>query len=367
MIKFLDLKRINLDKKEELTKAFIRVLESGWFIQGDEVAQFEKEFSSYCGVKYTIGVSNGLDALVLILKAYKHLGYLKDGDEVIVPANTYIASVLAITSNNLVPVFVEPDLHTYNISANSIRKKISGKTKCILIVHLYGQLCEIDDILEIRDELGIKIVEDCAQAHGASYNGLKAGTFGDAAGFSFYPGKNLGALGDAGAITTDDSDLADIIRALINYGSNEKYVNIYKGYNNRLDELQAAFLRIKLQYLDIEIEQRRKIAKKYLNEVKNSSIVLPSVANESSHVWHLFVIRCQKREELLNYLHNNNIQATIHYPIPPHKQLAYKEFNNLELPITEMIHKEVLSLPISHVLEEEEVIHIISALNSFKY
>jgi dTDP-4-amino-4,6-dideoxygalactose transaminase len=366
MIKFLDLKRINLEKKKELTLAFNRVLESGWFIQGDEVAQFEKQFSSYCGVRHTIGVSNGLDALVLILKAYKLLGYLKDGDEVIVPANTYIASVLAITANNLVPVFVEPDLLTYNINANSIRQKISIKTKCIIIVHLYGQLCEIDDILKIRDELGIKIVEDCAQAHGASSNGIKAGCFGDAAGFSFYPGKNLGALGDAGAITTNDSELADITRALINYGSNEKYINIYKGYNNRLDELQAAFLRIKLQYLDVEIEQRRKIAIKYLNEVNNISILLPNVINDESHVWHLFVVRCKKREDLLNYLYNNNVQATIHYPIPPHKQLAYKEYNHLELPITEMIHKEVLSIPISHVLEEKELNHIISALNSFK-
>jgi dTDP-4-amino-4,6-dideoxygalactose transaminase len=290
---------------------------------------------------------------------------MKDGDEIIVPANTYIASILAISHNNLTPVLVEPDINTYLIDSNKIEEKITSKTKAIMIVHLYGQTCEIDKINEIAKKYNLKVIEDSAQAHGAYYKDKKAGNLGDASGFSFYPGKNLGALGDGGAVTTNDRELAECIKALRNYGSHKKYENLYKGFNSRLDEIQAAMLRVKLKYLDEEIENRRKIAKFYLENIKNDKIILPKIRKENNHVWHLFVIRTQKRDKLQKYLLKNGIQTLIHYPIPPHKQKAYKEWNNLSYPITEEIHKTVLSLPISGVMNFEEAKQIVKVVNDF--
>lgn len=365
MIKFLDLQNVNAQYKEELTEAFSRVLDSGWYIMGTELNQFETNFASYCGTKHAIGVANGLDALILIIRAYKELGLMQDGDEILVPSNTYIASILAISANCLVPVLVEPSLETFNINPLLIESKITPKTKAILPVHLYGQLCEMSSIIEIAKKHNLKVIEDCAQAHGAILENKKAGNWGDAAGFSFYPGKNLGALGDAGAITTNDDNLATCLRALLNYGSHVKYKNLYKGVNSRLDELQAAFLGVKLNNLDAETEIKRKIANRYNKEIINPKIILPSVINSMAHVWHLFVVRTENREELQNYLTNNGVQTVIHYPIPPHLQDAYKEFKNLSFKVSEQIHKEVLSLPLSAVLKVEEVDKIIEVLNKY--
>lgn len=366
MIKFLDLKAINLLHETELKDAFARVLNSGWFIMGNELTEFEKQFADFCNVKHAIGVANGLDALILIIKAYKEIGLFKDGDEIIVPSNTYIASILAISANNLVPILVEPHLCTYNLDPRLIKEKITSKSVAILPVHLYGQLCDMESINIIAEEFGLIVIEDCAQAHGAtSSGGIKAGNFGNAAGFSFYPGKNLGALGDGGAITTNDDKLAYTIRGLLNYGSHIKYMNEYKGINSRLDELQAALLGVKLKYLDKETQLKRDIASRYRNEIKNSKIILPEVSDESAHVWHLFVIRTENRDELQKYLSNKDIQTVIHYPIPPHKQKAYIELGQLSLPISELIHKEVLSLPLSPVMSKEEVDVVISALNTY--
>jgi dTDP-4-amino-4,6-dideoxygalactose transaminase len=351
--------------RDELINACSRVIDSGWYVLGKEVENFEKEFAKYCGVKYVIGIGNGLDALTLILKAYKELGIMRDGDEVIVPANTYIASILAISHNNLTPVLVEPDINTYLVDPNKIEEKITPKTKAIMVVHLYGQTCEMDKINKIAKKYNIKVIEDSAQAHGAYYKNKKAGNLGDASGFSFYPGKNLGALGDGGAVTTNDEELAECIKALRNYGSYKKYENLYKGFNSRLDEIQAAMLRVKLKYLDKEIENRRKIAKFYLENIKNDRIILPKVRKENNHVWHLFVIRTKKRDRLQKYLAENGIHTLIHYPIPPHKQKAYKEWNNLSYPITEEIHKTVLSLPISGIQNIEDTRKIIEVINEF--
>lgn len=365
MVKFLDLYSINQQYKNELQDAFTRVLNSGWFILGNEVQQFETEFANYCGTKHAIGVANGLDALILIIRAYKELGVFGDGDEIIVPANTYIASILAVSANNLVPVLVEPDINTYNIDPSLIEAKINSKTKAILPVHLYGQLCEMDQINEIARKHNLKVIEDCAQAHGAINNEKRAGNFGDAAGFSFYPGKNLGALGDAGAITTNDDVLADTIRTLSNYGSVVKYENLYKGVNSRLDELQAAFLSAKLKKLDTEIKIRQSITDRYLSEITNPQIVLPRVKQREAHVWHLFVVRTAVRADFQQYLTQNQIQTLIHYPIPPHKQAAYEELNNLVLPISERIHNEMISLPLSSVISDDEVGYVIKVLNNF--
>jgi dTDP-4-amino-4,6-dideoxygalactose transaminase len=366
MIKFLDLYKINQQYKHDLQAAFERVLNSGWFILGTEVKLFEEQFAQFCGIEHCIGVANGLDALILILRAYKEIGVMKDGDEVLVPANTYIASILAISANKLTPVLVEPDIHTYNIDPLLIETKITSKTKAILPVHLYGQLCDMDAINAIAKKHDLKVIEDCAQAHGASINGRRAGNFGDAAGFSFYPGKNLGALGDAGAVTTNDSDLAKTLRALLNYGSHKKYENLYKGINSRLDELQAALLSVKLNHLEAETAERRKIANRYLQEIKNPRIVLPNVKNQEAHVWHLFVIRTTDRDKFQEFLTDNNIQTVIHYPIPPHKQEAYKEWGNLSYPISEKIHAEVISIPISPVMPSNEVQSVIDIINSYK-
>ncbi|MEO1784725.1 DegT/DnrJ/EryC1/StrS family aminotransferase [Thermodesulfobium sp. 4217-1] len=365
-IPFLDLKNINAQYFNEYEKAFDNLINSGWYIQGNECSAFEKEFAEYCGTKYCVGVASGLDALILILRSYKELGIMSDGDEVIVPANTYIASILAISHNNLKPILVEPDINTYLIDPSKIKEKITPKTKAILAVHLYGQTCEMEKIDKIVKKYDLKLIEDSAQSHGAYYKEKRSGNLGDASGFSFYPGKNLGALGDAGAITTNDYDLSECIRALGNYGSHKKYENIYKGINSRLDEMQSAFLRVKLKYLDDEIEKRRKIAKFYLENIENDKIILPQVRDEKGHVWHLFVVRTEERETFQKYLSENGIQTMIHYPIPPHKQSSHKEWGLLSLPITEKIHREVLSLPISGVQNLDDTRKIVEIINKFK-
>lgn len=371
MIPFLDLKQINATYREELVAAASRVIDSGWYIQGEEIKKFEQSFAEYCGTKHCIGVANGLDALVLVLRAWKELGKLNEGDEVIVPANTYIASVLAITENRLKPIFVEPDEYTYNLCPEKIKAAISGRTKAILPVHLYGQLANMTDIMQIANEHGLLVLEDSAQAHGAKINGKKAGNWGHASGFSFYPGKNLGALGDAGAVTTNDDELAQTIRALGNYGSHKKYENLYQGVNSRLDEIQAALLSVKLKYLDIEMVKRREIAISYATSITNPDIVLPigaksGIDNLVNHAFHLFVVRSKKRSALQKHLSECGIQTVIHYPIPPHKQQAYKVFAYEDLPLTESIHNEVLSLPISPVMTKEQVKIVVDACNKFK-
>ncbi|WP_224999738.1 DegT/DnrJ/EryC1/StrS aminotransferase family protein [Cesiribacter sp. SM1] len=365
MIKFLDLQKITEKNSEEIKEAVNRVINSGWYLLGNEVKEFENSFSDYCNVQHTIGVANGLDALRLILRAYIELGVMQEGDEVIVPANTYIASLLAISENKLTPVLVEPDLRTYNIDPEKIEEVITSKTKAIMIVHLYGQCAYNDKIQAVCDRYGLKLIEDNAQAQGALYKGKPTGSLGDAAGTSFYPGKNLGALGDAGAVTTNDASLAELVRTLANYGSKIKYVNEYLGLNSRLDEIQAAVLSVKLKYLDADTKRRQTIAAAYRKSIINSEIVLPFVEEEEKHVWHLFVVRCANRARLQEYLTSNGIQTLIHYPIPPHKQQAYSALNNLSFPITEKIHNEVLSLPISPVMEDEEVARVIEVVNGF--
>lgn len=366
MIKFLDLQKINLEYQQEIEAKLIDVFRSGWYLMGKELSNFETNLSDYIGAKHAIGVANGLDALRLILRGYIELGVMNPGDEIIVPSNTYIASILAISDNGLVPVLVEPEINTYNIDISKIKEKITSKTKGILLVHLQGRVVFSDQLKEIANQHHLKIIEDNAQAIGAEWDGIKSGNLGDAAGFSFYPGKNLGALGDAGAVTTNDDDLAKAIRALANYGSNQKYVNIYKGLNSRLDEIQAAVLDIKLKYIDRENEVRRAIAQRFINEITHPEIILPEYPeNEKEHVWHVFVIRSSKRDELQAYLTENGVQTLIHYPIPPHKQEAYKEWEQLSFPISEKIHQEVLSLPISSVMNEEDITTIIKAINKF--
>lgn len=366
MIKFLDLQKINLSHQQEIEEALISTFRSGWYLLGEHVKNFEKQLASYCGSPHAIAVGNGLDALRLIFKAYIELGYMKPGDEVIVPANTYIASILAITDNQLVPILVEPSIETYNLDLSLIESKITPKTKAILLVHLYGSIVFDPNIEKLAIDYGLKIVEDNAQAIGAIWQEKKSGNLGDAAGFSFYPGKNLGALGDAGAVTCKNEELATCIRILANYGSQKKYVNKYQGFNSRLDELQAAILSIKLKYLDEDNKKRQKIAERYLSEINNPKIILPlHKIEKNSHVYHLFVIRTENRDNLQKYLEKKGIQTLIHYPIPPHKQNAYRNFNNLYLPITEKIHGEVLSLPISQVLTDEEATEIIRHINEY--
>lgn len=367
MIKFLDLQKINLVHQQEIEERILNTFRSGWYLLGNEVKNFEANLAEYIGSQHAIGVANGLDALRLILRAYIELGVFQKGDEIIVPANTYIASVLAISDNHLVPVLVEPDINNYNIDISKIEEKITKKTKGILIVHLYGRVVFSETLKNIAEKYNLKIIEDNAQAIGAEWDLIKSGNLGDAAGFSFYPGKNLGALGDAGGITTNNEDLAKCIRALANYGSNQKYVNIYQGLNSRLDEIQAAVLDVKLKYIDEENKKRNSIAQRYITEISNPNIILPEMPKkENEHVWHLFVIRTELRDEFQNYLLENGIQTLIHYPIPIHKQKAYKDWNHLSFPITEKIHKEVLSLPISPVLDDTEVTEIINKLNLFK-
>ncbi len=366
MINFLDLKKINQQYAEELKQAATEVIDSGWYLLGEKVKQFEYSLAKYVGVKHAISVGNGLDALNLILKAYIEIGIMQEGDEIIVPANTYIASILAITDNNLNPILVEPNVNTFNIDITKIEKSITKKTKAIMLVHLYGMVCWSTEINQLAKKYNLKIIEDNAQAIGAIWEGKRTGSLGDAAGNSFYPGKNLGALGDAGAVTTNDDNLSETIRAIANYGSEKKYYNIYPGINSRMDELQAAFLSIKLKYLDKENQIRREITKYYIENINNTHILLPKhPLNDEEHVWHLFVIRHLKRDDLKKYLEKNGVQTMIHYPIPPHKQKAYKKYNDLILPITELIHKEVLSLPMSPILDKKEQDVIIFLLNSY--
>ena len=370
MIPFLDLKNINAQYRDKLIQAATDVIDSGWYIQGTQVEDFEREFADYCGVKHCIGVANGLDALILTLRAWKELGKLKGGDEVIVPANTYIASILAITENHLIPVLVEPDVDSYNLCPKNTEAAITPKTKAILPVHLYGQLADMPAIMDIAKRHNLLVLEDSAQAHGASMNGKKAGNWGDASGFSFYPGKNLGALGDGGAVTTNDEELATTIRALGNYGSHKKYENLYQGTNSRLDEIQAAMLRVKLKHLDEETSQRRAISRAYIDSIKNENVILPLVHHVSplmlkNHVWHLFVIQSKCRDKLQQYLTQKGIQTLVHYPIPPHKQQAYVSWNYNKYPITEKIHQQILSLPISPTLTPSEVKKVIKAINEF--
>ena len=365
-IKFLDLQKINLQYQEEIEAKLLETFRSGWYLLGNEVKNFENNLAKYIGSPNAIGVANGLDALRLILKAYLELGQMKFGDEIIVPANTYIASILAITDNRLKPVFAEPDIETYNLDISKIENLITPKTKAIMVVHLYGQVCWSEELEALAKKHDLKIIEDNAQAIGASFNGVKTGNLGDAAGFSFYPGKNLGALGDGGAVTCKDELLAKTIRTIANYGSEEKYVNKYQGLNSRLDEIQAGVLDIKLKYIDKENSKRQEIAQKYCTEIKNDKIILPNFPeNNAEHVWHLFVIRTKNRKELQHYFQENGIQTLIHYPIPPHKQRAYKYWNNLSFPITENIHDEVLSLPVSPVMQDDEVAKIIEVINKF--
>jgi len=365
MIPFLDLKRINAQYREDLIQATTEVIDSGRYIQGEQVDAFEQEFALFCGTKHSIGVANGLDALVLIFRAYKELGMLKEGDEVIVPANTYIASILSISENRLKPVLVEPDELSYNLSPSLIEKAITSNTKAILAVHLYGQLADMDAINLIAKKNNLIVVEDSAQAHGANIGGCKAGNFGHASGFSFYPGKNLGALGDAGAVTTNDDQLAKTIRALGNYGSHKKYENYYQGINSRLDEIQAAFLRVKLNYLEHETAQRRKVAQLYNLEINNSLIKLPQWNGGMHHVFHLYVIRSQYREKLQTFLADRGVQTLIHYPIASHHQQAYRLWENRTYPITEVIQQEILSLPIGPIMSNEDIQLLIDAVNTF--
>lgn len=365
MIKFLDLYSINQRHRKQIDLAIESVLDSGHYLLGETLRSFEKNFAEYLGVKEVIGVANGLDALNLILGGYKTLGVLRDGDEVIVPANTFIATILAITANRLTPVLVEPDILDYNLDPKLIAKKISSKTKAILPVHLYGQVARMSELWELAQKHDLKIIEDAAQAHGCSYKKRKAGSLGDAAAFSFYPGKNLGCMGDGGCVSTNDEKLAQTVRILANYGSSEKYVNIYKGINSRLDDLQAGILDVKLKYLDQDNDIRRSVAHRYLQEIINPQIILPKVHDFEAHNFYVFVVRCKRRKELQKHLEDRGIESLIHYPIPPHKQRAYAEWNSQSFPITEKIHQEVLSIPIHPILSEREITEVVAALNSF--
>jgi dTDP-4-amino-4,6-dideoxygalactose transaminase len=363
MIKFLDLQKVNNQYADEITSAINNVINSGWYLLGVENKKFEEAYSNFIGTKYALGVANGLDALRLILRAYMELGLMKEGDEVIVPANTYIASILAITDNNLVPVFIEPNEVNFQIDDSKIEQAISSKTKAIMIVHLYGACSYTNKISDICKKYNLKLIEDNAQAHGCYFENKMTGSIGDAAGHSFYPGKNLGALGDAGAITTNDLELYYVIKALANYGSSQKYVCNYKGLNSRLDEVQAAILNIKLKYLPKDTEKRREVAQYYYSKIKNANIILPKIEDWNSHVFHLFPVFTNRRDELQAYLTENGVQTLIHYPIPPHKQICYKEFNDKTLPLTEKVHSEELSLPLSPVITKDELDIIVNLIN----
>jgi len=363
-VDFASFEHMHKEIEEEVFEKFKQVYRKNWFIQGTEVESFENEYAQYCGTKYAVGCGNGLDALFLILKAY---GITK-GDEVIVPSNTYIATALAVSYTGATPIFVEPSIESFNINVEKIEEKITDKTKAIMAVHLYGQPADMDAINTIAKKHSLKVIEDAAQAHGALYKGKKVGSLGDAAGFSFYPGKNLGALGDAGAITTNDKELADKVRALGNYGSDYKYHHIYQGNNSRLDEMQAAFLRIKLKNLERWTEDRRHTAKQFLSEIDNKMVVLPKEMDYAKHVYHIFAIRTEKREELEKHLNQKGIATNKHYPIPMHLQEAYRELNILkgELPIAEMISRTELSIPMYYGMAETEVQYVIDSINEFE-
>jgi len=365
MVDFLCLKDINAQYQSELKQACARVIDSGWYIDGKELGSFEKEFSEWCGVEHCIGVGSGLDALRLVLRAWLEMSKLAPGDEVIVQGNTYIASVLAITDNGLVPVFVEPSVDTFNLELDAIKAAVTSKTKAIMPVHLYGQLSPMQQICDWAAEQDILVLEDCAQAHGATQQNKAAGSWGDAGAFSFYPGKVIGALGDAGAITTNDSDLAEVLRALRNYGSKERYLHDFQGFNSRMDEIQAAMLSVKLKHLYDEIEVRRGIADKYIKGITNPLVRGPSCDDSAAHVWHLFVVKLGSRDRLQAHLRERGIQSLVHYPVPVHKQKAYSEYAGLALPITEHLSETILSLPMSPTLLENEVDNVIDAINEF--
>lgn len=365
-VPFLSLKDINASHNEEIQERIKTILSDGWYLMGKQLSQFETEWAKYCGTEYALGLASGLDALILIFEAYKELGKLADGDEVIVPANTFIATIIAIQRANLVPVLVEPDPITFNLDPELIEKAITSKTKLIVAVHLYGQLADMSSLQAICQQNNLLLVEDAAQAHGAEFNGRRAGNLSDAAAFSFYPGKNLGAFGDAGGVTTNDGQLAEIIASIRNYGSTQKYHHKYVGFNSRLDEIQAAVLSVKLKTLDEETAIRRKQASRYREEINTPNIQLPVIqGNELSHAWHLFVIRTKNREELIHYLASNGIQTLIHYPVAPHKQECFGEWNHLSFPITEKIHEEVLSLPLNSSLNEDQISYVIEKLNAY--
>jgi len=365
MVKFLDLQKITQRYGDEIHQAVSRIIDSGWYLLGNETAEFERNYAGFIGTEYCIGVANGLDALRIILRTYIEMGVMKEGDEIIVPANTFIASIMAITDNRLVPVLIEPDITTYQIDGDKIEEAITGRTKGIMVVHLYGRCGYTEDIATLCHKYNLKLIEDNAQAAGCKYKGKTTGSLGDAAGHSFYPGKNLGALGDGGAITTNDGLLAEKVRSLGNYGSVKKYRFDYQGYNSRLDEIQAAILNVKLKYLTSDNEHRKVVARNYLSHITHPEVILPQVDDWDTHVFHLFVIRTPRRDEMIHYLNNNDIQALIHYPIPPHQQKAYKELNHLHLPVTEKIHQEVISLPISQIITDEEVEKVVFVVNSF--
>jgi dTDP-4-amino-4,6-dideoxygalactose transaminase len=368
-VPFLDLRLLNASLRSELLEACERVVDSGWYILGSEVSAFEDEFAAYLGVRHAIGVANGLDALSLVLRAWLEMGRVRVGDEVLVPSNTYLATVLAITQNGLKAVPVEPDATTFNIDPKQLRDRIGPRTRAVLPVHLYGRIANMPQITEIAQEAGLFVLEDCAQAHGAQIAGRKAGAWGDAAAFSFYPGKNLGALGDAGAITTNDDELASVVRALRNYGSHEKYRNKYRGVNSRLDELQAAVLRTKLGYLDAHNASRAAVARTYLAEIDNPAISLPDPGNEGEHVWHLFVVRTQDRDAAQQQLTGAGVQTLIHYPIPPHWQEAYADadFAGQDYPIAEAMSQEVLSLPLWPEMSADATALVVSAVNGLTF
>ncbi|MGP1593862.1 MAG: DegT/DnrJ/EryC1/StrS family aminotransferase [Treponema sp.] len=365
LIPFLPIKDITESFEPALSQKIHEVIKKGWYIHGEECKQFEKSFAEYCGVSQCIGVGNGLEALKLILRAYKLLGVFESGDEIIVPSNTFIATILAISAEQLIPVFVEPDIHDYVIDTTKIEAKITAKTKAIMPVHLYGRLCNMEVITAIAKQHNLKVIEDAAQAHGAKTDGKRSGSFGDAAGFSFYPGKNLGCLGDGGCVTTNDDVLADLIRKLANYGSSVKYVHEYKGENSRLDEIQAAVLSVKLERLDEDNDRRRQIAAMYNAGIKNKAIILPKLHEKEEHVWHIYSVRVQNRKAFIDYLKDCGIETVIHYPTPPHKQKAYKEFSHLYLPISERIHAEVVSFPMSPILTDKEVNYVIEKVNDW--
>ncbi len=361
MIKFLDLEKINNRFRKEIDERIKNILDKGWYLQGEENDKFSKHFAEYCGVKYVLGVANGLDALRLIIKA----SGFGEGDEIIVPANTYIATILAISDNGCTPVLVEPNINTYNIDPDKIEAAITPKTKAIMVVHLYGQAVQMQKVWDLAKKYNLKVFEDCAQAHGAIYQNKRVGNLSDAGAFSFYPGKNLGALGDAGAIATNDEDLYLRAKALANYGSDRKYHHIYKGLNSRLDEIQAAVLDVKLPHLDKDNARRREIAAYYRSHITNPKIILPQTYDEKAAVWHVFVVRTKERDAFQQYLSDNGVQTIIHYPCPPHKQLAYKEWNNLSYPISEEIHNTIISLPISPVMTDDEVEKVVEIVNAF--
>ena len=368
MIPFLDMNRLNAPYKEDISAAMAAAVESGNYILGDRGRAFEQAFSQYTGAGHAIGTGNGLDALMLIFRAYKEMGVFSEGDEVIVPANTYIASILAVSHSGLAPVPAEPDPATCNIDPSMVEAAITGRTRAVMLVHLYGRIAYDEDIRKIADRHGLLIIEDCAQAAGAMWRGRKAGTLGHAAGFSFYPTKNLGALGDAGAVTTNDAALADTIRALRNYGSETKYHNRVKGVNSRLDELQAAVLSLKLQGLDADNARRRTIADRYVREIDNPHLILPQLPperNEASHVWHLFVVRTKRRDAFQRYLGEHGIGTLVHYPVPPHRQPAYAEWRERSYPLTEQIHDTSISLPLYPGMPESHIDEVIQRCNAW--